>query len=175
MVFGKSIQLKNKEYLRGHGLLPFSYSEKRLLFLIDGIAIKFSECSFSIDPALRPGRFIVLKCLFVCLCVCLWTCPAPYIFSWWMSYSANIPGTPNIFTDSGPPIKWLLGGLVRGAPDPHNPPYGGAEIYLGGLLLMYHFDHNSQIFLWSSWLEISLGLSLGNPPNTLTPYPPRSL
>ena len=25
---------------------------------------------------------------------------------------------------------------MRGAPDPPNPPYGGAEIYFGGLLLM---------------------------------------
>ena len=29
------------------------------------------DSGFSIDPALRPGRFIVLKCLFVCLFVCL--------------------------------------------------------------------------------------------------------
>ena len=48
MVFGKSIQLKNKEYLREHGLLPFSYSEIRLLFLINGIAIRFCECSYFI-------------------------------------------------------------------------------------------------------------------------------
>ena len=30
------------------------------------------------------------------------------------------------------PYKWLLGGLIRGAPDPPNPPYGGAKIYFGG-------------------------------------------
>ena len=39
---------------------------------------------------------------------------------------------PQYFTDSGPPIKLPLGGMIRGAPDPPNPPYGGAEIYLGG-------------------------------------------
>ena len=44
MVFGKSIQLKNKEYLRGHCLLPFSYYEIRLLFLIDDIAVRFCVC-----------------------------------------------------------------------------------------------------------------------------------
>ena len=60
-----------------------------------------------------------------------------------MSYLANVPWTPNIFTDSGPPIKWLLGGLITGAPDPSNPPYGGgAEIFFGGLLLMVDYGHN---------------------------------
>ena len=59
-----------------------------------------------------------------------------------LSYFANIPQTPNIFTDSGPPIKLLLGGLIRGAPNPPNPPYGGgAKIYFGGSLLM---DHSEQ-------------------------------
>ena len=32
---------------------------------------KSIKCPFSIDPALRPGRFIVLICLSVCLFVCL--------------------------------------------------------------------------------------------------------
>ena len=29
---------------------------------------------------------------------------------------ANIPQTPNISTDSGPPIKCLIGGPIRNAP-----------------------------------------------------------
>jgi hypothetical protein len=34
--------------------------------------------------------------------------PTPFGLIW--SYTANIPRTPNNFTDSGPPIKWLLDG-----------------------------------------------------------------
>ena len=45
------------------------------------------------------------------------------------------------FTDSEPPIKLLLGGLIRGAPTPPNPPYGGAEVFFLGLLLLDHSDH----------------------------------
>ena len=37
---------------------------------------------------------------------------------------ANIPQTPNIFADSGPPIKLLVWGLIGGTPDPPNPPMG---------------------------------------------------
>ena len=58
------------------------------------------------------------------------------------------PSGPNIFKDSGPPIKSLLGGLIRGAPDPPNSPYGGAEIYFGGLLLMEHSDHQRVKQVW---------------------------
>ena len=45
--------------------------------------------------------------------------PFVHMFSHWLvlSYSVNIPQTPKIFTDSEPPIKWLLGELIRGAPD----------------------------------------------------------
>ena len=45
MVFGK---LKNKKNLSGHCLLPFSHSEIRLLFFIDGIAIRFHVFSYII-------------------------------------------------------------------------------------------------------------------------------
>ena len=41
-------------------------------------------------------------------------------------------GTPNIFIDSESPIELLLGGLMRGAPDPLTPLYG-AEIFFGGV------------------------------------------
>ena len=70
----------------------------------------------------------------------MYKCTSP--FGLVVSYSANIPQTPNIFTYSRPPIKLLLGGLIRGAPDPPNPPYGWAEIYFGGLILMDHSDHH---------------------------------
>ena len=36
---------------------------------------------------------------------------------------------PQIFTDSEPPIKLLIGGLIRGAPDPPLPP----KYFFGGL------------------------------------------
>ena len=50
------------------------------------------------------------------------------------SYTANLPRTPNIFTDSGPPMYSLLGGLTRDDPHPPNPPYGGAlNIFWGGI------------------------------------------
>ena len=43
----------------------------------------------------------------------------------------NEPWTPKALTDYEPPIKWLPGGLMRGAPQPLYPPYGGANILLG--------------------------------------------
>ena len=53
---------------------------------------------------------------------------------------------PNILTFSGPPIKLLVGGLIRGAPDPPNPPYRGreegAKISFWGLWLMDHSNPN---------------------------------
>ena len=60
----------------------------------------------------------------------------------------NTPRTPKIFTDSEPPIKLLLGGLIRGAPTPPNTPSGGAEVFLLGLLLMDHSDHPIVKYLW---------------------------
>ena len=38
-----------------------------------------------------------------------------------LSYRPNLPRTPNICTDSGPSMYWLLRGLTRGAPDPLTP------------------------------------------------------
>ena len=56
----------------------------------------------------------------------------------------NTPRTPNIFTDSEPPIKLPLVGLTKGAPDPPDPPPygGGGQNILGVLLLMDHLDPN---------------------------------
>ena len=42
-----------------------------------------------------------------------------------LSYTANLHWNSNIFADSGPPIKWPLWGLIRGAPNLPNPPYRG--------------------------------------------------
>ena len=76
---------------------------------------------------------------------------------------------PNIFTDSGPPLKWLLGGLIRGAPDPPNPPYGGGgKIYFWGLLLMDLSDHQRVKYFWKA-----LGFK-SSPPTPLTPLDPYS-
>ena len=69
-----------------------------------------------------------------------------YDLEHWCYIKVNEPWTPKIFTDSEPPIKLLIGGLIIGAPDPPTPPMGGAKIYFGGLLLMDHSDHHCQIF-----------------------------
>ena len=49
---------------------------------------------FSIDPALRPGRFIVLQCLFACFFVCVVV--PPHIFFH--------DGCPTLPIYLGPPI-----------------------------------------------------------------------
>ena len=61
VAFGLSIQLKNKKYLSGHCLLPFSYSEKKLLFLKDGIAIRFHVCSYFIYVCLDDKVYLVIS------------------------------------------------------------------------------------------------------------------
>ena len=43
-------------------------------------------------------------------------------------YMHNTTRSPNIFTYSGPPIKWPLVGLIKGAPhSPDPPPMGGGQ------------------------------------------------
>ena len=49
-----------------------------------------------------------------------------------LSYTANLPRTHNIFTDSEPPIKLLIGVLIRGAHNPPSAPYGRAKVFFGG-------------------------------------------
>ena len=65
----KTLEMKNVEL--EHVTLRLTKLSKNVL----------SHLIFSIDPALRPGRFIVLiclcVCLSVCLCVCVSVCPAP--------------------------------------------------------------------------------------------------
>ena len=50
---------------------------------------------------------------------------------------------PQYFYRFWTPYKMTLEGLIKGAPDPPDPPpYGGAKIFLRELLLMNHSDHN---------------------------------
>ena len=62
-------------------------------------------------------------------------------FPLFVSYLANLPWTPYISTDSESPIKCILWGLIRGAPDSLNTPFMGAEVFSLGLRLMEHSDH----------------------------------
>ena len=81
-------------------------------------------------------------------------------------------GTPRFFFDSEPPIKWLLGGSIRCGPTPLTPHMGGAKVFLLGVVTEEPFwPPYSQIFLGSSWPQISLGSLLGSPPTPLTSYP----
>ena len=48
--------------------------------------------------------------------------PPDRLYDLVVSYTANILKTPKVFQHSEPPIKLLLGGLIRVAPDPPNPP-----------------------------------------------------
>ena len=83
-----------------------------------------------------------------------------------LSYTANWPWTPNIFTDSEPPIKWLVGGLIKGAPDPPNPP----KIFLTDEPFWPAPTESNT--LGSFWLKILFNLLLKSP---RTPWPPTPL
>ena len=84
----------------------------------------------------------------------------------------NTPRTPNIFTFSGPPIKWPLEGLIKGAPDPPDPPLlGGPTYFLGGFYwwtIQTPIELNS---LGSSWLEYNFSYASRGP----DPLSPRLL
>ena len=56
--------------------------------------------------------------------------PSPFVLV--LSYTADVPRTPYMFTDSGPPKRLLVGGLFRGAP---NPPMGGLKFYFLGAVI----------------------------------------
>ena len=62
-----------------------------------------------------------------------------------------------------------------GAPNPPNPPYGGAEIYFGGLLLMDHSDHH-RVKYFCEALDFKYHLvypwGVPRPPLPLTPIHP---
>ena len=87
----------------------------------------------------------------------------------------NTPWTPNIFTYSGPPIKWPLGGLIKGAPHPPDPPppMGEPKYFLGGY---YWWTIQTPIelnILGSSWLKYIYNFSYASrgarPPDPLSP------
>ena len=65
------------------------YTSKASSFIRSHLGKTCHSFRFSLGLALRPVRFMVL----MCLCVCLFACPTPYILSWWMSYSSNIPSS----------------------------------------------------------------------------------
>ena len=86
------------------------------------------------------------------------------------NHMTNIPQTPNIFTDYGPPIKWLLGGPISSAP---SPPKGGAKVFLGGLWLIDHSDPIESNIFGELLTQIYFQLFSGSPPTPQPPYPPR--
>ena len=71
--------------------------------------------SVTLNQLLRDPRGAGLQETFQCLSVlpsaCTYIRLSPIRSV--VSYSGSIPPTPNVFTDSGPHIKWLLGGLIR--------------------------------------------------------------
>ena len=82
-----------------------------------------------------------------------------------VSYSANIPRTTNMLTDSGPPKKLLLWGLVRGAPNPLNPSEGVGDwnIFERLLLMDYSDHHRVKYFCEALDFKYHLGYSCGVP------------
>ena len=81
-----------------------------------------------------------------------------------------IPRTPQIFTDSEPPIKWLIGVLIRGAPDPPYPPYGGAKVFFLGGYAWFTLESNIFGKLLTSNIILVILEEYPDPP---IPYPPR--
>ena len=47
---------------------------------------------------------------------------------------AQYTSEPQDFAESEPPIKLLLGGLIRCGPNPSNPPYRGAKLFFWGVV-----------------------------------------
>ena len=80
-------------------------------------------------------------------------------------------GPPQIFTDSEPTIKWLIGGLIRVAPDPPYPPPmgGGAKGFFWGVMTAGPFL--VKYFLKALDLKYIFSYSWGvpRPPDHLPP------
>ena len=73
--------------------------------------------------------------------------------------SATFDGiSTKILTDSGPSIKLLIGVLIRDAPDPPNPPNGGAKVFFGGLWLK---DLANPHWVKYNWETLDLKYVLG--------------
>ena len=85
--------------------------------------------------------------------------------------SATLDGiSTKILTDSGPSIKLLIGGLIRDAPDPPNPPY---ESFYRGSRIFYNFGADtikSGRFVlildihcnWTNFINASSGSALSS-------------
>ena len=61
-------------------------------------------------------------------------------------HRANIPRTPNNFTDSESPNKWLIGVPIRPAHTPLTPPAPPAKVFLYGGM--------TDLPFWSPWNKI---------------------
>ena len=73
------------------------------------------------------------------------------------------------FTDCGPAIKWLVGGLITSALTP--PIEGGVKVFLGGVWQIDHSDRiESNIFRKLLTSNI-ISVLLGEAPDPPTPYP----
>ena len=63
--------------------------------------------------------------------------------------------------------------MIRGAPDAPNPPYGGSEIFVWGLLVMDYSDHQRVKYFWKALdFKYHLGYPWGvpQPPDPLRPW-----
>ena len=91
-----------------------------------------------------------------------------------LSYTDNLPRTPNIFYRFSP-LKLPLGGggLIRDAPYPPNTPCGGwPKYFLGALWQMDHSDPRESNIIGKLLTSNIISVNLGEPPDPLTPYPP---
>ena len=88
-------------------------------------------------------------------------------------HMANIPQTPNILKDSGPPIKWLVGGQLQVPQPPYPfPPIGGAKVFFGGVMTDWPFWPHRVKYFWGALdLKYNFSYSWGVPwpPNPLAP------
>ena len=89
----------------------------------------------------------------------------------WLSCIIKRPiylGPPRFWT----PYKITTRGVIRGGPDPPNPPYGWAKVLLCGLLPKDHSHHQRVKYFWEAPdLEKYSGCPWGvfRPPWPLTP------
>jgi hypothetical protein len=122
------------------------------------------------DPKDRPwpsGTLLACSCSSCCWGIKRWRKAKT------SCHMHNTPRTPNIFTDSGPPIKLPLGGLIRGAPHPPDPPlWGGQNIFWGVITNGPFWPPESNFFVKLLSSNITWAI-LGESPDP--PYPPRTL
>ena len=80
-----------------------------------------------------------------------------------------LPRTPKIFTDSEPPIKWLIGGLIRGAPDPLTPSMGDAKYFWGDYDWLTILTPIESTFFLKPLTSHIFSVIFGESPNPPTP------